>query len=246
MSATLSVDFADPERGMAAMLRVATANGNRGTWLAVNRGHATAGEAGPDELRITDDGERAVAALAVDAGGLELEANRMVGVALEEGSAFADASGSTLEAFAAQIDGRWEIGDRRRVQAPGRIIRSGEPDWTRVDLVRSLTAVLDDGSLVVVAAARPAGAAGHGDEVVDAVLVDSEGAVTRFDEALVSTEYGPDGDHRRAGVELWAPGDAAPLRGAGTTIAGAGPVAFLGFSVNGATGTARYELVRRA
>jgi hypothetical protein len=247
VSPALSVDFVDPERGAAALLRVAAANDDGGAWLAVDDGRAIGGEAGPEALRIADDGDRAVASLTVDAGGLELAASRVVGVELAESSQFADATGSTLEASAARVEGRWEIGDRRRVEASGRIIRmSADPDWTRVELVRALTAVLDDGSLVVVAAARPAGAAGHGDEVVDAVLVDADGAVTRFDEALLSTEYGPDGRHRRAGVELWAPGDAAPLRGAGTTIGGAGPVAFLRFSVNGSAGTARYELVRRA
>lgn len=247
MSGTLSLDFADPGRGAAALLRVPSANGDGGAWLIVDGGDATEGEAAPGELRVADDGERAVASLTVDAGVLELEARRLVGVALEEGSAFADATGTTLEAFAARIVGEWRLGDRRHVEATGRIVRnSRSPDWARVELVRSLTAVLDDGSLLVVAAARPSGAPGHGDEVVDAVLVDSEGAVTTFEEPLLSTEYGPDGRHRRAGVELWAPGDAAPLRGAGTLIGGGGEVAFLRFGVNGAEGTARYELMRPA
>jgi hypothetical protein len=247
VSARLSVDFADPERGAAALLRVAGANGDGGSWLAVDDGRAIEGEAGPDALTIADDGDRAVASLTVDTGGLELEASRVVGIELAEGSAFADATGATLEASAARVEGRWEIGERRRVEASGRIVRmSGDPDWSRVELVRALTAVLDDGSLLVVAAARPAGAGGHGDEAVDAVVVNGDGAVTRFDEALLSTEYGPEGAHRRAGVELWAPGDAAPLRGAGTAFGGAGPVAFLRFSVNGAAGTARYELSRRS
>ena len=246
MSARLSLDFADPERGAAALLRVADANGESGSWLTLDGGGATAGEVGPDRLRVEDDGERVAVSLTIDAGELELEARPLVGVALDEGSAFADATGATLEVFAARVEGKWGLGERRRVEATGRIVRtSGDPDWASVELVRSLTAVLDDGSLLVVAAARPTGAAGHGDEVVEAALVDSEGAGTRFEEALLSTEYGPDGRHRRAGVELWAPGDAAPLRGAGTLIGGAGGVAFLRFNVNGAAGTARYELVRR-
>ena len=246
MSAALSVDFVDPERGAAALLQIVDANGGAGSWLTVDGGRATEGEMGPDGLRIVDDGERTEASLTIDAGELELEAKRLVGVALEEGSAFADAAGTTLEAFAARVGGEWRLGDRRRVEATGRIVRvSRDPDWARVDLVRSLTAVLDNGSLLVVAAARPSGAAGHGDEVVDAVMVDSDGAATRFEESLLSTEYGPDGRHRRAGVELWAPGDAAPLRGAGTLIGGGRGVAFLRFTLNGAAGTARYELMRR-
>jgi hypothetical protein len=247
VSVRLSVDFADPERGAAALLRVSSADGEGGSWLAVDAGTVSAGEAGPEALEIADDGEHASASLTVDAGKLELEARRLVGVALEHGSAFAAATGSTLEAFAARVEGQWGLGERRRVAATGRIVRSsGEPDWARVELVRTLTAVLDDGTLVVVAAARPAGAAGHGDEVVEAAIVDADGALTRIEEALLSTEYGPDGAHRRAGIELWAPGDAAPLRGAGTLIGGEGDAAFLRFTLNGAAGTARYELVRRA
>jgi hypothetical protein len=247
VSATLSLDFADPERGAAALLRVPDAAGESGSWVVFDDGRASVGESGPDGLRIADDGERAVASLSVDAGELELEATRSIGVALEAGSAFADATGAPLEAFAARIRGEWRLGDRRRVDLVGRIVRSsGEPDWTRVELIRSLTAVLDDGSLLLVAAARPAGAAGHGDEVTDAVVVDADGAVTRFDEPLLSTEYGPDGRHRRAGVELWGPEDAAALRGAGTLIGGAGDTAFLRFRLNGAAGTARYDLVRGA
>ena len=245
MSAAVSVDFVDLENGAAAMVRAG--DGEGGSWLIVDEGRASEGDAGPGELRIADDGELATTSLSVDRGELELEARRLVGVGFELGSPFADATGLALEASAARIEGTWALGDRRHIDARGRVVRiSGEPEWSSVELVRSLTAVLDDGSLVVVAAARPAGAAGHGDEVVDAVAVDSTGAVTRFDEALLSTEYGSDGRHRRAGIELWAPGDAAPMRGAGTLVGGADGVAFLRFRVDGAAGTARYELMRRA
>ena len=42
---------------------------------------------------------------------------------------------------------------------------------------------------------------------------------SRFDEALLSTEYGPDGVQRRATLELWLDGEEGqPLRGAGTLI----------------------------
>jgi hypothetical protein len=247
VSATLSLDFADPERDAAALLRVAEADGESGAWLVLDDRRVTEGESGPDGLRMVDDGDRAVASLTVDGGGLELEATRSTGVALEEGSAYADATGAPLEAFAARVRGEWRFGDRRRIDVVGRIVRSArDPDWTRVELVRTLTAALDDGSLLLVAAARPAGAAGHGDEVVDAVVVDAEGSVTRFDEPLLSTEYGPDGRHRRAGIELWGAEDAAAVRGAGTLIGGAGDTTFLRFTVNGAAGTARYELVRGA
>jgi hypothetical protein len=104
--------------------------------------------------------------------------------------------------------------------------------------------------LLVVASARPLGAAGHGEEATSAVLLDAEESVTRFEEPLLSTEYDAAGAHRRAGIELWGADDATPLRGAGTRIGGgtAGAwgmeSAFLRFSINGTGGTARYDLLR--
>ena len=83
-------------------------------------------------------------------------------------------------------------------------------------------------------------------------MLDAEESLTRFEEPLLSTEYDAAGTHRRAGVELWGPDDAATLRGAGIRIgdatAGAGELetAFLRFTLNGAPGTARYDLLRAA
>jgi hypothetical protein len=125
-------------------------------------------------------------------------------------------------------------------------------DWERIELLRSLTAVLEDGSLLALAAARPAGAAGHGEETVDAVLLDSDGSVARFEEPLLSTQYDSRDRQRRAGVELPAAEEPAPVRGAGARVCGASldldgvrlEAAFLDWSLDGATGTARYDLLR--
>jgi hypothetical protein len=90
----------------------------------------------------------------------------------------------------------------------------GEIDWDEVEALRVLTASLGNGRAVALTAVRPAGAPGHGDELVAAALV-SEGEVNGLDEALLSTEYGPEGLPRRVGLELYRPDDPVPLRAAG-------------------------------
>lgn len=118
-------------------------------------------------------------------------------------------------------------------------------------LRRSVAVAFADGGLLALAACRPAGAAGHGEEEMNAVLSDPAGELS-LGEALISTEYDERGRHRRATLELWTQ-EAAPLRGAGTIISGATlevaelrvEIAFFRWSVNGRPGLGRYEIVTR-
>jgi hypothetical protein len=269
-SDSLSLDFVDPDGGRAAMVLVDLRPGARrvgAVELVLDRDEAFAaapelqgdvpsdwGAVELDGLKLADDGERARISLTNERGELDLEAKRLGGVTLEAGSAFADVTGLSHEAFAARVTGEWRPrgAEPRRIEGLGRLVRtSGEPAWDRIELLRSLTAVIEDGSLLVVASARPLGAAGHGEEATSAVLLDAEESLTRFEEPLLSTEYDAGGTHRRAGVELWGPDDAAAIRGAGTRIggtAGAGGLetAFLRFTLNGTPGTARYDLLKAA
>jgi hypothetical protein len=118
---------------------------------------------------------------------------------------------------------------------------------------RSIGIVFSDGGLLALSAERPAGAGGHGDEQVSAVLCGADGAPVEVSEALLSTEYGPDGVQRRATLELWTDeNDAQPIRGAGTLISSAkvrrsgtvSEIAFFRWSVEGREGLGHYELVR--
>lgn len=119
---------------------------------------------------------------------------------------------------------------------------------------RSIGIVFSDGGLLALSAVRPAGASGHGDETVAAVLCGPDGAPAEASEALLSTEYGEDGVQRRATLELWLEdGDEAqPLRGAGTLISAArvargglkSDVAFFRWSLEGREGLGHYEIVR--
>lgn len=126
-------------------------------------------------------------------------------------------------------------------QGPGQIQR------------RSIGVVFSDGGLLALSAARPAGAGGHGEERVSAVLCDPDAAPIEVSEALLSTEYGEDGVQRRATLELWVDGEEGqPLRGAGSLISAAKvrqeglnvDIAFFRWSVEGRDGLGHYEVVR--
>jgi hypothetical protein len=118
---------------------------------------------------------------------------------------------------------------------------------------RSIGIAFEDGGLLALTALRPPEAGGHGEEVVAAVLCDPDGAPVEVSEALLSTEYGPDGVQRRATLELWLDEQAAqPLRGGGTVISAAAvrrpglsaELAFFRWSVEGRQGLGHYEVVR--
>jgi hypothetical protein len=118
---------------------------------------------------------------------------------------------------------------------------------------RSIGIVFADGGLLALTSALPGGAEGHGEEEVVAVLCDPDAAPIEFEEALLSTEYGEDGVHRRATLELWPDTeDARPLRGAGTLISSVSvrrrgldsEIAFFRWSVEGREGLGHYEVAR--
>jgi hypothetical protein len=119
-------------------------------------------------------------------------------------------------------------------------------------LRRSIGIVFSDGGLLALTAVRPADAADHGAEEVVAILCDPDAAPVEVSEALLSTEYGPDGVQRRATIELWVGDEGHPLRGAGTLISSSAVhrpgldsnVAFFRWSLEGREGLGHYEIVR--
>jgi hypothetical protein len=94
---------------------------------------------------------------------------------------------------------------------------AGELDWDEVEAVRVFTGRLEDGA-VAIAAIRPKGAAGHGEEAVAGALVNDDG-VERLDEVLLSTELDGEGAIRRIGLELYRTSGSMPLRIAGDAVA---------------------------
>ncbi len=123
-----------------------------------------------------------------------------------------------------------------------------EPDWERASALRVISASFDDGALLAVAALRPRGAAGHDADAVGAILVSAQGDVARLNDALLSTEYGPDGRARRLGLELYEGSTGPPIRIVADRVADAregagGQRTALRLRMEGIPGTGLHELV---
>jgi hypothetical protein len=130
----------------------------------------------------------------------------------------------------------------------------GEPDWTRIETTRTLSAWLDDGTGLALTAVRPSGAADHAAEATWAALLGGAGTL-RVDEPRLSTTYDEAGRQRRAGLELWVgEEDAYPRRASGVLLCGSTldlgqlrlDCAFFGWRMDGRKGIGRYDLLRRA
>ncbi len=130
----------------------------------------------------------------------------------------------------------------------------GELDWDEIELIRVLSAQFEDGRLLGLAALRPAGAEGHGQEVVVCVLADGDGEANAIDETLLSVEYDAGGLPRRVGLELHRGEGAIPLRVAGNATAvvraadGAAERTSASFELrlSGSVGRGRLDLLRPA
>jgi hypothetical protein len=94
----------------------------------------------------------------------------------------------------------------------------GELDWDEVEALRILSGRLDDDRVIAIAALRPSGAAGHGEEIVTGALGTLD-ALDPLAETLFSTEYGPDRLPRRIGLELYREEGGLPIRVAGDATA---------------------------
>jgi hypothetical protein len=150
-------------------------------------------------------------------------------------SAFSTAGGGE---FAVSAETPRQDGDR----SPSLVVTT-EPDWQRVELIRRIGCILDDGSLLAIGAARPRESAGHGDEALSAALADGSGEAVEIGEVRLTTEYDPAGEPRRLGIELLpVDEEAPPIRGAGTLR---DPGVF-NFALDGSPGVARYEIARHA
>jgi hypothetical protein len=141
--------------------------------------------------------------------------------------------------------------DPRAEDAGGVWRLAGELDWDAIEALRILSGRLGDGRLLAIAAVRPAGASGHGDELTAGAIGEPDG-FERIDEVLLSTEYGSDGLPRRVGLELYPDQTSLPMRIAGVAIAPAeagqsGGVRRVRVGLelrgNGSRGAAVYELL---
>jgi hypothetical protein len=136
----------------------------------------------------------------------------------------------------------------------------GEPDWSRIELARTIGAWLDDGSGLTLTSVRPEGAASHADEQTWAALLGGPDEGTRVEEPRLSTTTDASGRQRRAGLELWLAGDDGGGRGgrayyaAGEAVCGSTvdlgrlrlECAFFEWHMEGRSGIGRYDVLRRA
>jgi hypothetical protein len=127
------------------------------------------------------------------------------------------------------------------------------PRWEELDALRSVSALVDEQHGLLALARRPRHAAGHGQELVRAALLDG-GELHEVEEARISTVYDGNGRQRSAGLELWLPGEEFPHRGSGLVIAGSSldidPVrvhaAVFRWRLDGREGIGAYELMVRS
>ena len=149
-----------------------------------------------------------------------------------------------LDAAGAEVRLRWDPAGAWELESL--------PDWERVEGIRLVSALFDDGSALGVAAVRPRGAAGHGDDTLAARVLDADGLRTSTTDALVSVEYDAARRPRRVGIELWPDPDSSPLRVAADRdpdarphLAGGRETVPMTVRLDGGAGRGRYETVRQ-
>lgn len=129
----------------------------------------------------------------------------------------------------------------------------GTPDWSRIELARTVSAWMGDDRAVFVTAVRPAKAKHHDEEAVAGFVFDGGHPLPVFD-ARLSTTYDDELRQRRAGLELWMQEEGGMARrAAGEALSGTsmdlGEVrmdsAFFQWWMEGRQGVGRYDVLRR-
>jgi len=137
----------------------------------------------------------------------------------------------------------------------------GAPRWDDVGRAAVLSAWLAPDRAIALRTVRPAGAPGHEDEAVSAVLLETDPAdpdATAKPNAVavprLSSTYDDAGHQRRAGLELWVgEEDQVPRRAGGRALCGttlelgriALDAAFFAWTMEGRAGVGRYDALRR-
>jgi hypothetical protein len=190
------------------------------------------------------------------AEGAEVEAmlSPAAGVVEPRAPEGADPPGGALQAGVCTATVRSK-GKGRTVQCLGHLSRWAADPLAGGGRFRHLAVEAAEGSLILLCSRAEPGAENHGEEESAAWLLDREGGVSPFDEALLSTQYRDDGGPTRIGLELWPPGEdqgvrAAAMRAAGTRLGGTEPsdgsvtATLLRCSTEGTAGLGCY-LIRR-
>jgi hypothetical protein len=160
----------------------------------------------------------------------------------------------------AQLDGLSARLVRVRGEAAGRRVdclgtlaeTAAAPRWEELDALRTVSALVDEQHALLALARRPRGALGHGEERVNAMLLEGD-SFLEVEQARLSTVYDGDGRQRSAGLELWLAGEEYPRRGSGVVIAGTSlqldelevHAAVFRWRIDGREGIGAYELMAR-
>lgn len=129
----------------------------------------------------------------------------------------------------------------------------GAPDWSKIELARTLSAWIEPDNAVHLTAVRPAKAKHHDEETIAGFLIDGGQPHPIFDPRL-TTGYDAEMHQRRAGLELWMQEEGGVARrAAGEAFCGTrldlGELrldsAFFRWHMEGREGVGRYDLLRR-
>ena len=174
------------------------------------------GTAQPATFALEESGDAATVTLTAGESTLEATlAPRDAALALAPGDG---ESGGELTMTACTAEMRSE-GETRTARGTGWISRwVTEDPLSGAAAYRCLTVEREESLLVATARGEP-GAEGHGQERTLGWMLSGE-HVTPFEEALISTQYGADGDPTRLGLELWPRDADHTSRAAATRIAG--------------------------
>jgi len=129
----------------------------------------------------------------------------------------------------------------------------GNPDWSRIELARTVSVWLGEDRAVTLTAVRPAKSKGHLDEALSAHVFES-GEALAVQEPRLSTTYDGERRQRRAGLELWMDEESDHARRiAGEVLCGTTidlgeqrlDSAFFHWRMEGNEGVGRYDVLRR-
>ena len=236
----IGFDFADPERGISGSLRPSGS--------AVLFDHDEVIAAGPVEAGLEDGDGEASLELELDGAALALRLSP-VGTPV---SLRGERSGSEQLVVCQVLGELRRDGETVPLACLGvrSDIAAADPDGS--GLTRSIAVAFADGGVLGLRAARPQGAAEHGEEEVVATMADAEGVITEIREPLLSTHYDGSGHQLQATLELWPEADEPlpPIRAAGSIVCGTSlsdgerrvDLAFFRWSLEGRPGLGRYEI----
>jgi hypothetical protein len=270
----VTFSFGDPVAELYGLARVGLGGGAASGFAVVYAGDELAGAS--TEAQVTLDaptGWEAVSAAGVrcdvvapleswtvqydgDDAGFELRFEAISApAALDPDGAIAQAGGMAGYEQLCNVTGQVRHGGRSRpVRCLGqRGHQWGTPDWSRIELARTLTAWMGADRAVTLTAVRPAKARHHDEEAVGGFLIDRGEPVAIFDPRL-STTYDGQLRQRGAGLELWMSEEGGyARRAAGRAVCGTtvdlGELrldsAFFAWRMEGRVGTGRYDVLRR-